>query len=126
MPELPEVETVRRQLARVLPGRDFVAVARIEPAMLWDCWPEEVKKALPGRRVLSVDRLGKFLLVPLSDDYFLTLHLGMTGQLLIVHDETESSEVLTRRSVATRLPIVTADSCSCLSERTGPHPLRVP
>lgn len=91
MPELPEVETVRRQLARVLPGRDFVAVERIEPAMLRDCWPEEVQKALPGRRVLSVDRLGKFLLVPLSDDYFLTLHLGMTGQLLIVHDETESS-----------------------------------
>lgn len=83
MPELPEVETVRCQLARVLPGKTFSIVEGLEPAMLRDCGPDEVRAALPGRRVLGVDRLGKFLVVPLSGDLFLTLHLGMTGQLLV-------------------------------------------
>lgn len=83
MPELPEVETVRRQLAAGLTGLSFLAVERIEPFMLRDCAPEDVQTLLPGRRIERVDRLGKFLIVVLDGDMFLTLHLGMTGQLLI-------------------------------------------
>jgi formamidopyrimidine-DNA glycosylase len=83
VPELPEVETVRCQLAPALGGAAFVAAERIEPAMLRDCTPEQVESVLPGRHILSVDRIGKFLLIELQGGYFLTLHLGMTGQLLI-------------------------------------------
>jgi formamidopyrimidine-DNA glycosylase len=83
VPELPEVETVRCQLAEAIEGAAFVAVEKIEPAMLRDCTPELVESVLPGRQILSVDRIGKFLLVELQGSYFLTLHLGMTGQLLI-------------------------------------------
>jgi formamidopyrimidine-DNA glycosylase len=83
VPELPEVETVRRQLAAGLEGMTFLSVEQIEPFMLRDCCPEDVLSLLPGRRIERVDRLGKFLVVVLDGDLFLTLHLGMTGQLLI-------------------------------------------
>lgn len=87
MPELPEVETVRRQLAGSVAGLTFTAVERVEPAMLLDCAESTVRDALPGRRIKSVDRLGKFIVAPLSggtdEPAFLTLHLGMTGQLLV-------------------------------------------
>jgi formamidopyrimidine-DNA glycosylase len=83
VPELPEVETVRCQLAGALVGMTFVTVERTEPAMLRDCSAEEVTSGLPGKRIVSVDRLGKFLIVKLEGDAYLTLHLGMTGQLLI-------------------------------------------
>ena len=88
MPELPEVETVRRQLAGVLPGAVFLSSDLVEPAMLRDCSAEELEKCLPGLRVEQVARLGKFLLLRLSgadlqQPYYLTLHLGMTGQLLL-------------------------------------------
>jgi formamidopyrimidine-DNA glycosylase len=83
VPELPEVETVRCQLARSLVGMAFRTVERTEPAMLRDCSAEEVRAGLPGRRIEAIDRLGKFLIVRLDGDAYLTLHLGMTGQLLI-------------------------------------------
>lgn len=83
MPELPEVETVRRQLAGSVLSWTFVDVARTELAMLVDCSAEEVCTRLPGRRIECVDRLGKFLVVELDGGVFLTLHLGMTGQLLV-------------------------------------------
>jgi formamidopyrimidine-DNA glycosylase len=89
MPELPEVETVRCQLAAALPGSTFTSVERVEPAMLLDCDEEHVRSELPGKRVLSVDRLGKFMIVPLSGQAFLTLHLGMTGHVLV--DPSDSS-----------------------------------
>jgi len=83
VPELPEVETVRCQLAAGLEGLTFLSVERVEPFMLRDCSPEDVLALLPGRRIERVDRIGKFLIVALDGDLFLTLHLGMTGQLLI-------------------------------------------
>ncbi|MBN1321962.1 MAG: bifunctional DNA-formamidopyrimidine glycosylase/DNA-(apurinic or apyrimidinic site) lyase [Thermoleophilia bacterium] len=83
MPELPEVETVRRQLAGSLLAKRFAGAEQIEPAMLLDCSAEEVRTGLPGRKIQSVERLGKFLVVRLDAGAFLTLHLGMTGQLLV-------------------------------------------
>lgn len=90
MPELPEVETVRCQLEAALLGAEFKAVRRVEPAMLRDCSPEEVAEGLPGRRIEAVDRLGKFLLHRLDADVYLTLHLGMTGQLLVDAGDTSA------------------------------------
>jgi formamidopyrimidine-DNA glycosylase len=83
VPELPEVETVRRQLAGALIGGCFIAVERVEPAMLRDCTEQQVRELLPGRRVESVGRQGKFLVIALEGGAFLTLHLGMTGHFLV-------------------------------------------
>lgn len=83
MPELPEVETIRRQLAAALPGRRIRAVDRLNEFMLLDVTATGFAAALPGRRVLDVRRRGKFLVLALTDDLFLTIHLGMTGQVLL-------------------------------------------
>jgi formamidopyrimidine-DNA glycosylase len=83
VPELPEVETVRRQLATALTGARFESVDQVEPFMLRDCAAGDVGSLLPGRRIQRVDRLGKFIILVLDGGLFLTIHLGMTGQLLI-------------------------------------------
>jgi len=83
MPELPEVETVRCQLEAALIGAEFISVESVEPSMLRDCNAGEVVQGLPGRQIEAVQRLGKFLIVGLHGDAYLTLHLGMTGQILI-------------------------------------------
>jgi formamidopyrimidine-DNA glycosylase len=93
MPELPEVETVRRQLAETLTGARVVRVTRVEPYMLRDCSEEQLRAELPGRRLEEVDRWGKFLIVRLEGEAYLTLHLGMTGQLLL---EPRSWDAYTR------------------------------
>ncbi len=86
MPELPEVETVRRQMAPVLTGATFEAVLQVEPFMLRDCSADEVRRLLPGAGVADITRLGKFIVVRLEGDagLYLTLHLGMTGQILLL------------------------------------------
>jgi formamidopyrimidine-DNA glycosylase len=66
-----------------LTGLTFTAVDQVEPFMLRDCLAEDLARLLPGRRIERVDRVGKFIVVVLDDGLFLTLHLGMTGQLLI-------------------------------------------
>jgi formamidopyrimidine-DNA glycosylase len=83
MPELPEVETIRRQLSAGLTGARFESVDQMEPFMLRDCAPDDVVSLLPGRAIQRVDRLGKFIIIVLDRDLFVTIHLGMTGQLLI-------------------------------------------
>lgn len=90
MPELPEVETIRRQLLQALPGRLIAEVEEADLFMLRDVTEEELRRRLPGKRVESVQRRGKFLILPLSDSLYLTIHLGMTGQLLILGDEAQA------------------------------------
>jgi formamidopyrimidine-DNA glycosylase len=85
MPELPEVESVRRQLAPELTGRVVTGV-------WWDAHPHARLSdldLLPGHRVAAVVRRGKFLLCPLDpgpggDELELVLHLGMTGSFRFV------------------------------------------
>lgn len=81
MPELPEVETVRVGLARLLPGR---IVSKVD----FD-WPKsfpnasgDVKRYLINAHTKTVRRRGKALIIDLSTDYSLVVHLKMTGQLV--------------------------------------------
>jgi formamidopyrimidine-DNA glycosylase len=106
VPELPEVETVRRQLHGALTGRRFAAVEMVEPFMLRDTDTGLLQAALPGRQVLRVDRLGKFLVIPLSGGWFLTVHLGMTGQVLVTQrgDVTGGAGSPPYRSLAIESP----------------------
>ena len=81
MPELPEVETLVRQLSRQLTGRRIRHVELRRPDVLWgDDRPACV--LLRGRRITHVGRRGKRILLSLDDRTQLIVHLGMTGRLM--------------------------------------------
>ena len=84
MPELPEVETVRRRLAPALEGRVFTGVEISDPRLTRPLDPVEVARELEGERVAVVDRRGKYLIVRFESERALLVHLRMTGSFL--HD----------------------------------------
>ena len=84
MPELPEVETVRRRLEPVLVGRRFDRVEILDPRLTRPEDPLEVAAELVGERVEAVDRRGKYLVVRFESGRALLIHLRMTGSLLHV------------------------------------------
>src|SRR5262249_51773571 len=82
MPELPEVETVRRGLARVLIGNSFASVEQRRQDLRFPL-PKHFAQRLQGRKVDAVDRRAKYLLAWLDDGEVLVMHLGMTGRFSI-------------------------------------------
>lgn len=78
MPELPEVETVRRGLVPVLEGRRLAAATVRRPDLRFPL-PENLASRLAGRCVQRLDRRGKYLLLRLDDGWTLLCHLGMSG-----------------------------------------------
>ena len=141
VPELPEVETIRRQLAPRVAGR------RIERAQVLDalwCAPEParaVERRLTGRRVEELRRRGKYLIADLDGDRHLVMHLRMTGNLLW---ETPEADRAARPHLRMRLTLddgnrllftdqrrfgtgvvidETPDLETYLAERVGPEPL---
>ena len=85
MPELPEVETVRRGLARAMEGRriDGVRVARRD--LRWPL-PDDFEARLVGRIVTEVGRRAKYLTIGLDDGGVLLAHLGMSGRMIVDED----------------------------------------
>jgi formamidopyrimidine-DNA glycosylase len=81
MPELPEVETVRIGLSTLLPGR-VVAKVDFDWPKSFPNAPGDVQKFVIGAQVKTVDRRAKVLLIELSTNYTLVIHLKMTGQLV--------------------------------------------
>ena len=88
MPELPEVETVRRGLAAQIIGRTFAGLSFLEwPRTIEAPAPDELARRIAGRRIVDVRRRAKFLLIALDNAETLTIHLRMTGQVTIApHD----------------------------------------
>jgi formamidopyrimidine-DNA glycosylase len=82
MPELPEVETVRRQLEPALVGRRFERVRIDDSRLVRPYEPAEVAAELQGERVAAVERRGKYLVVRFESGRVLLIHLRMTGSLL--------------------------------------------
>ena len=82
MPELPEVESVRRRLAPLLERRRFDTVSIDDPRLTRPFDPGEVAGELEGERVASVERRGKYLIVRFESGRSLLIHLRMTGSLL--------------------------------------------
>lgn len=78
MPELPEVETVRRGLLPVLVGRRLIQVVQRRPDLRFPL-PRDFSRRLQGRRVLGLSRRGKYLLISLDGDETWLAHLGMSG-----------------------------------------------
>jgi formamidopyrimidine-DNA glycosylase len=84
MPELPEVETIRRQLAPQVEGRTLEALEVLDPRWCRPADPVELSDAVRARRIERVSRRGKYLLVELEHEVTLVMHLRMTGNLLLV------------------------------------------
>jgi formamidopyrimidine-DNA glycosylase len=82
MPELPEVEVIRRGLAPLLVGRRFLAVQVGSKSLRQQSSPQELRHWLVGRRLESLRRRGKYLVFNLEGGATLLIHLGMTGRLL--------------------------------------------
>jgi len=87
VPELPEVETVRRRLAPVLEGRVLEGVDISDARLTRPLDPHEVAAELLGERVATLDRRGKYLIVRFESGRALVVHLRMTGSFLHVKDD---------------------------------------
>jgi formamidopyrimidine-DNA glycosylase len=82
MPELPEVEVTRLGIAPHLEGKKVSAVKVLDGRLRWPV-PSSLPKTLPGQKVRSIDRRGKYLLIELDAGHLL-IHLGMTGTLRVL------------------------------------------
>lgn len=87
MPELPEVETVRRGLAPAMVGSTLTSVDQRRPDLRFP-FPEKFAERLTGRRVEALGRRAKYLLADLDDAQVLVMHLGMSGSFRIEDAET--------------------------------------
>ncbi len=85
MPELPEVETVRRGLAPVMEGVRITRAQVNRPDLRWP-FPDRMVERLQGRRVLSLRRRSKYILADLDSGETLLIHLGMSGRILVSGD----------------------------------------
>ncbi len=86
MPELPEVEAVCRKLRPHVKGRGIVAMRVLRAGIVAPQQPEFVEAGVAGQSILEVRRRGKNILLMLSENCALHVHLRMTGNLYIAHD----------------------------------------
>lgn len=93
MPELPEVETVRVGLSRLIAGLQVASVDFDWPKSFPNA-PADVKQFLVGAKIVNVERRAKVLLVELSTKYSLVIHLKMTGQLVYVENRSSGDAEL--------------------------------
>lgn len=146
MPELPEVETVRRGLTPVMEGQVIARATVNRPDLRWP-FPPDMAARLSGQRVTALRRRSKYILADLTSGESLLIHLGMSGRMLVsgdplgrfVHDhpapekhdhvvlDMEGGARITfndprRFGAMDLLPTVTAEAHPLLA-RLGPEPL---
>ena len=90
MPELPEVETVRRGLQPAMEGARFDKVEARRPDLRFP-FPENFVKRLEGQTVTGLGRRAKYLMADLSSGEVLVMHLGMSGSFHVLHDADAST-----------------------------------
>src|SRR5262245_64494647 len=90
MPELPEVETVRRGLQPGMEGARFVKVEARRPDLRWPL-PKDFVKRLQGETVTGLGRRAKYLLADLSSGDVLIMHLGMSGSFRVLNGGSEAT-----------------------------------
>ena len=86
MPELPEVETIRRQLEPELRSRRIERLEVLDARWTRPVKPRQVEEQVNGRTIESLRRRGKYLLMDLEGGITLVMHLRMTGNLLLVNE----------------------------------------
>ncbi len=108
MPELPEVETIRRQLAPLVEGRTLASIEILDPRWSRPLAPAELADALLGRRIEELGRRGKYLVWNFSEEVYLAQHLRMTGAVLSEPDP-EPSHVRVRLGLRPKRRLVIVD-----------------
>ncbi|MDN5361341.1 MAG: formamidopyrimidine-DNA glycosylase [Moorella sp. (in: firmicutes)] len=86
MPELPEVETIKRTLSPYIQGQRIARVAIHHPGVIAAPDPDSFTRLLTGREIFGLGRRGKYLLLHLAGEYCLLAHLRMTGRLVLVDE----------------------------------------
>ncbi|MCL2140393.1 MAG: bifunctional DNA-formamidopyrimidine glycosylase/DNA-(apurinic or apyrimidinic site) lyase [Dehalococcoidia bacterium] len=89
MPELPEVETIKNQLSPLVIGKHIQRIEFLWPNTLLSPSFDEFKQRTEGSIIESIGRRGKYLILRLSKDEVLLIHLRMTGSLLASNDSTQ-------------------------------------
>jgi formamidopyrimidine-DNA glycosylase len=140
MPELPEVETIRRQLEPRVVGKAIADAEVLDPLWCAPRKPAEVEQALRGRQIIGIGRRGKYLIVELESQRFLVMHLRMTGNFLWIGSEDADErpylrfrmvldggarlEFVDLRRFGTGIVLEGRDALDdYLSSRLGPEPL---
>src|SRR6201988_1563259 len=139
MPELPEVESVRRQLEPALVGRRLERVTIDDPRLVRPYEPGELAAELEGERVTALERRGKYLVVRFESGRVLLIHLRMTGSLLhaaggSLGDDAHRRAVVTLddgsdvayrdvRRFGTWLLLEPSETDTYVDARLGPEPL---
>ena len=108
MPELPEVETIRGQLAPLVEGRTLKRLEILDPRWPRPLAPEELATALEGRKIESLGRRGKYLLWNFTGDVHLAQHLRMTGAVLL-EPQPEPAHVSARLDLGRGRRLVVVD-----------------
>lgn len=108
MPELPEVETIRGQLAPLVEGRTLKRLEILDPRWPRPLAPEELSIALEGRKIESLGRRGKYLLWNFTGDVHLAQHLRMTGAVLL-EPKPEPAHVRVRIELKPKRQLVIVD-----------------
>jgi formamidopyrimidine-DNA glycosylase len=108
MPELPEVETIRRQLAPLVEGRKLKRVEILDRRWCAPLEPSELADAITGRRIERLDRRGKYLIWSLEEEVHLVQHLRMTGAVLC-EPEPEPTHVRVRIALSPARSLVIVD-----------------
>ena len=124
MPELPEVETVRRGLAELLPGRVVARTVVFDSPKSFPNAPADVEQFLYGARVTAVRRRAKVLMIDLDTCYSLVVHLKMTGQLVFRQSSRYSTRVFPKKSRGPRKVAqdFSADTAREIDDFAGGHP----
>ncbi len=139
MPELPEVETVRRGLQPVLEGRKLVNVEIFRPDLRWPI-PDRFCEKLVDKQIVRLDRRAKYILWHFENNVVLILHLGMSGRISVederpkvfqLHDHivftTDRGHVIcfndARRFGSVDITTVDGLQDHKLLKRLGPEPL---
>ena len=124
MPELPEVETVRRGLAELLPGRVVARVVVFNSPKSFPNAPADVEQFLYGARVTAVRRRAKVLIIDLDTHYSLVVHLKMTGQLVFRQGSSHGARVSPKKSRGPRKVAqdFSADTAREIDDFAGGHP----
>lgn len=86
MPELPEVETVRRGLEKLIVGRRILSVDVLNEKS-FQASPNDIKQFVIGAKIIAVRRRAKVLIIDLDTNYSLVIHLKMTGQIVFRGDQ---------------------------------------
>ncbi|MCG8607184.1 threonine dehydratase [bacterium] len=87
MPELPEVETIRRALSAELPGKEVSRILVRDARLRWPVQKRRLKELVVGHKVCNVGRRAKYLLIGLQKDVHVIMHLGMSGRILLLREK---------------------------------------